>query len=104
MKCSTNETQPVNWFYVDTNARTQLIFLIGAVVERYENVLTVGGNSTGTYDLRIFHVNETFAGTYTCVDRAGNGEKAVAELTVSARQTTNITKTANSVTKAVIGK
>ena len=82
--CRTNVISiPVDWKHTaHYSTYPDILFLGGYVVDAFKQRVRIDNSTAGQYDLVIIMVQQSDAGIYHCIDRAGNGREVTAKLTV----------------------
>jgi len=88
MKCHSSETQAVNWqvWPFSSSGAGERICYNGDIVDDHKNKYSIDNGpdpQNKAYHLVIHDVKSSDAGEYTCIERAGIGESASANLTVT---------------------
>ena len=83
LHCHTNLTIPVEWKHTALHSSSpDMIYFAGYVAEAVISRVSVNNSIEGQYDLNIINVQLSDAGTYHCIDRAGDGRQVTAQLKV----------------------
>ena len=81
-RCGSNETEPVNWNHRSSAASSEVRIVAGGIIiNSFRDTFSISEDGTSSV-LTLYKAFSSDAGTFTCIDKVGFGERVSAELIV----------------------
>jgi len=84
LNCSSDLAAPVLWaFTAEGSTSNNVMTSLGGLISAFRQYFYIDSSSQGQYDLvaRTSNTNESYCGTYTCMDENGAGDRGRATVT-----------------------